>query len=443
MRCTTAVTAPIVRIHPAVVAQAAATAAVLFEGRFRLGVGSGEALNEHIVCTAWPTADVRLEMLEEAVGILRALWTRDLVRHRGTHYTVDTARLYTLPDEPPPILVSGFGPKSTALAARIGDGWVSTSPDAQMLAAYRAAGGRGPMQGGVKVCWSADPATARRHVHRLWGHSAIPGEFNQILPSPAHFEQLAWIVTEEMAVEGKAVGNRVEDFVEAVRAYVEAGFDEVYLSQIGPEQDGFFDFWERELRPAVQALSSSGRPVAAEEQVGQLLHQLGPRHRMGLQPPVPRRLHHPDDAVTPRRRAAGRDADLGGDALREQRRQPAGERAHLELRLRSLRRRHPRIQKEAVDLRLPLDRQEVRVDRPLHPVPTPPAGLQCGLQVGEQLARVAVGEGGVEPALVPEVPVEDWFGDAGLDRDAHHRRSRAVPSDDAVGGVEQRLPPAR
>ena len=254
VRCTTAVTAPIVRIHPAVLAQAAATAAVLFEGRFSLGVGSGEALNEHILGTAWPTADVRLEMLEEAVEILRALWTGELVRHRGTHYTVDTARLYTLPDEPPPILVSGFGPKSTALAARIGDGWVSTSPDREMLAAYRAAGGTGPAQGGVKVCWSADPATARRHVHRLWGHLAIPGESNQILPSPAHFEQLASIVTEEMAVEGKAVGNRVEDFVEAVRPYVEAGFDEVYLSQIGPEQEGFFEFWESDLRPAVQAL---------------------------------------------------------------------------------------------------------------------------------------------------------------------------------------------
>ncbi len=254
VRCATAVTAPIVRIHPAVVAQAAATAAVLFEGRFSLGVGSGEALNEHILGAPWPTADVRLEMLEEAIEILRALWSGNLVRHRGTHYTVDTARLYTLPASPPPILVSGFGPKSTALAARIGDGWMSTSPDGEMLSAYRAAGGTGPTHAGVKVCWSADPATARAHVHRLWGHSAIPGEASQILPSPAHFEQLASIVSEEMAVEGKAVGNRVEDFVEAVRPYVEAGFDEVYLSQIGPEQEGFFDFWERELRPALQEL---------------------------------------------------------------------------------------------------------------------------------------------------------------------------------------------
>ena len=254
VRCTTAVTAPIVRIHPAVLAQAAATAAVLFEGRFAFGVGSGEALNEHILGTPWPTADVRLEMLEEAVEVIRALWTGDLVRHRGTYYTVDTARLYTLPERPPPLLISGFGPKATALAARIGDGWLSTSPDGELLRAYRDAGGTGPTQGGVKLCWSDDAATARQHLHRLWGHTAIPGEASQILPSPAHFEQLSAVVTEEMAVAGKAAGNRVEDFVNAVRPYVEAGFDEVYLSQVGPEQEGFFDFWERELQPALQQL---------------------------------------------------------------------------------------------------------------------------------------------------------------------------------------------
>jgi G6PDH family F420-dependent oxidoreductase len=254
VRCTTAVTAPIVRIHPAVVAQAAATTAAMFEGRFALGVGSGEALNEHILGDAWPTLDVRLEMLEEAVEVMRSLWTGELVRHRGRHYTVDTARLYTLPESPPPVLVSGFGPKAIELAARIGDGYINTSPDAEALQSYRARGGTGPAHGGVKVCWSADQAQARRHVHRLWSNSALPGEAAQVLPSPAHFEQLSELVTEDLAVEGKAVGNRVEDFVAAVRPYVEAGYDEVYLSQIGPEQEGFFDFWERELRPALDQL---------------------------------------------------------------------------------------------------------------------------------------------------------------------------------------------
>lgn len=255
VRCTTAVTAPVVRIHPAVVAQAAATTAAMFEGRFALGVGTGEALNEHVLGGAWPTLDVRLEMLEEAVEVMRALWTGELVRHRGTHYTVDTARLYTLPDAPPPVLVSGFGPKATTLAARIGDGYVNVAPDAELLALYRSEGGTGPAQGGLKVCWSQDEAAARRHVHRLWAHQAVPGEANQVLPSPAHFEQIGSVVTEDMAVGTVgAVGNRVEDFVPAVKEYVDAGYDEVYLSQIGPEQDGWFDFWERELRPALAGL---------------------------------------------------------------------------------------------------------------------------------------------------------------------------------------------
>src|SRR5688572_15075731 len=132
VRCYTAVTAPTVRIHPAVIAQAAATTQVMFDGRFGLGVGSGEALNEHIFGDAWPTADVRLEMLEEAVEVMRALWAGDVVRHRGRHYTVDTAQIYTLPTQGVPVLVSGFGPKATELAARIGDGYVSTSPDGDL-----------------------------------------------------------------------------------------------------------------------------------------------------------------------------------------------------------------------------------------------------------------------------------------------------------------------
>ncbi len=255
IRCATAVTAPVVRIHPAVVAQAAATTAAMFQGRFSLGVGTGEALNEHVLGDAWPTLDVRLEMLEEAVDVMRRLWTGELVRHRGTHYTVDTARLYTLPDAPLPVLVSGFGPKATSLAARIGDGYMNVDPDAELLRLYRSAGGTGPAHAGLKVCWADDEAQARRTVHELWAHQAVPGEVSQVLPSPAHFEQISAVVTEEMAVAAVgAVGNRVEDFVEAVRPYVEAGYDEVYLSQIGAEQDGWFDFYERELRPALGEL---------------------------------------------------------------------------------------------------------------------------------------------------------------------------------------------
>ena len=255
VRCYTAVTCPTVRIHPAVLAQAAATTQLLFEGRFGLGVGTGEALNEHIFGDAWPTAEVRLEMLEEAVAVMRALWQGEVVRHRGTHYTVDTARIYSLPEQPVPVLVSGFGPKATELAARIGNGYMNTQPAADLVRLYRDSGGTGPTHVGVKVCWAADPAEARATVHRLWPHQAVPGEHMQVLTSPHHFEQISSVVTEEMAVGAvAATGSRVEDFVEGLRPYVEAGFDEVYVSQIGEDQEGFLAFWERELRPAVAGL---------------------------------------------------------------------------------------------------------------------------------------------------------------------------------------------
>lgn len=139
---TTAVTCPTVRIHPAVIAQAAATSAVfLGPNRFRLGLGSGEALNEHILGTVWPTADVRLDMLEEAVEVIRQLWAGETVSHRGQHYTVDSARLYTLPDAPPPIYLSAFGPKALALAMRAADGLISTMPDGEAVQKFKSAKG--------------------------------------------------------------------------------------------------------------------------------------------------------------------------------------------------------------------------------------------------------------------------------------------------------------
>ncbi len=255
VRCYTAVTCPTVRIHPAVLAQAAATTQCLFEGRFGFGVGSGEALNEHIFGDAWPTAEVRLEMLEEAVEVMRRLWTGEVVRHRGTHYTVDTARLYSLPEQPVPVLVSGFGPKATALAARIGDGYMNVEPAGELVQLYRDSGGTGPTHAGVKVCWGEDEAEARRTVHRLWPHQGVPGEHMQVLTSPQHFAQVSSVVTEDMAVDAvAAVGHRVEDFVAGLRPYVDAGFDEVFVSQIGGDQEGFLRFWSDELQPALAEL---------------------------------------------------------------------------------------------------------------------------------------------------------------------------------------------
>ncbi len=249
----TAVTCPTVRIHPAVVAQAAATAAVLLDGRFGLGVGTGEALNEHIFGDAWPETDVRLEMLEEAIELMRRLWEGASTSHRGKHYTVENARIYTLPEAPPPILVSGFGPKSIELAGRIGDGYMSTMPDAEMVQQFRAAGGGDkPTHAGLKVCWGEEEASALKTAYRLWPNSGLPGELSQVLPTPRHFEQASSLVTEEMIGESVVCGPDLERHVEAVQQYVDAGYDEVYVGQIGPDQDGFFAFYEREVLPRLR-----------------------------------------------------------------------------------------------------------------------------------------------------------------------------------------------
>jgi G6PDH family F420-dependent oxidoreductase len=246
----TAVTCPTVRIHPAIIAQAAATSAVLLEGRFVLGVGSGEALNEHILGDRWPQADVRLEMLEEAIAVIRLLWRGGTRSHRGRHYLVENARLYTLPEEPPPIFVSGLAPKSTALAGRIGDGYCLTTPDRDLLGLFRAEGGEGkPTMGSMKVCYGPDEAAARATAHRLWPNEGLPGELAQMLPTPAHFEQATQLVSEEMIAASIPCGPDLERHLDRIRSYEQAGFDELYVQQIGPNNDEFFRVYEREILP--------------------------------------------------------------------------------------------------------------------------------------------------------------------------------------------------
>lgn len=247
---TTSVTCPTVRIHPAILAQATATSSNLLPGgRFRFGVGSGEALNEHILGDRWPPAAVRIDMLAEAIELIRALWTGATVTHRGEHYTVENARIHTMPDGPIPVLVSAFGPRALDVAVRHGDGWVTTGPDADMLARYRKTGGTGPSLGMFKVCWGDDEAAARRLAHELWPTSGLPGQLHQDLPTPAHFEQAVSVVSQEGATADSPMGPDPEPYVAAFGRFVDAGFDEVAITQIGPDQAGFFRFYEQELRP--------------------------------------------------------------------------------------------------------------------------------------------------------------------------------------------------
>jgi G6PDH family F420-dependent oxidoreductase len=261
LRVTTAVTCPTIRIHPAVIAQATATCAAMLEGRFEFGVGSGENLNEHILGDKWPATDERLEMLEEAIEVIRGLWQGDEFSHHGKHYTVENARIYTLPERPPNVLVSGFGPKATDLAARIGDGYVNTSPAKDLLQRYRDKGGRGTADGALKVSWGADKDECANVAHRLWRSGGVPGELSQELRTPALFDQATSNVTVEAMAEHMPCGPDVEPIVAAAKEYVDARFDRMYITQIGPDQAGFFEFFTRELGPALADIGVTAQPA--------------------------------------------------------------------------------------------------------------------------------------------------------------------------------------
>lgn len=251
---TTAVTCPIMRIHPAVIAQAAATCAAQHDGRFVLGVGTGEALNEHITGQRWPTMAIRREMLEEAVGVIRKLFSGKEVSHHGQYFTVENARLYTLPSQPVPIYVSGYGPQAAGLAGRIGDGFQCTMPDAELVSQFRESGGSGkPTQAGFKVCHAPTKEDGLRTAHSLWANEQLPGQLGQTLPRPSDFEQASSLVPESAVAESVPCGPDATPYIERIREFAAAGFHEVYIQQIGSDQDRFFDFWESEIAPEFAA----------------------------------------------------------------------------------------------------------------------------------------------------------------------------------------------
>lgn len=250
LRLGTGVTCPTMRIHPAIIAQAAATSAAMMPGRFFLGVGTGENLNEHILGDRWPPHDVRQEMLEEAVEVIRLLWQGDTLTFRGLYYTVENARVYTLPEQLPPIMVAASGPRAAEAAGRIADGLITTAPEADLLKQFEAAGGSGkPHYGQLTVCWAQDEATARRTAFEHWPTAAVKGELTQELPTPAHFQQAAKMVREEDVAEAITCGPDPERHCAAINNFVEAGFEHVYIHQVGPDQEGFFRFYEQEVVP--------------------------------------------------------------------------------------------------------------------------------------------------------------------------------------------------
>jgi len=249
----TGVTCPTTRIHPAIVAQAAATVAVMLGDRFTLGVGSGENLNEHILGDRWPETAVRQERLAEAVEVIRELWRGELTSHRGRHYTVENARIYTRPETPPPICVAAAGPRATELAGRIGDGFIGLVPDREVIEQFARAGGEGkPRYGQVHVCWAADEAQARRTALEWWPNAVVGGNLNWELPLPSHFEDASAWAGEDDVAKSIVCGPDVDRHVEAIREHLDAGYDHVYFHQVGPDQEGLFDFAERELLPRLE-----------------------------------------------------------------------------------------------------------------------------------------------------------------------------------------------
>lgn len=245
----TGVTCPTMRIHPAIIAQAAATAACLLPERFFLGVGTGERLNEHVLGKVWPDWALRAEMLEEAISVIRQLWTGELTTHHGTHFTVENARIYTLPPKLPPIHVAASGEKMAALAGRIGDGFIGTGPEEAVSEAYRGAGGTGPRFGQITVCWNKSEAKARRTAVEWWPTAAIHGNATQELALPKDFEDLARLIDEDDIADVIPCGPAAQPILDSIAKYVDAGYDHIYVHQVGPDQEAFLEFAARSLLP--------------------------------------------------------------------------------------------------------------------------------------------------------------------------------------------------
>ena len=246
----TGVTCPIQRIHPAIVAQAAATAASMMPGRFFLGVGTGENLNEHITGKAWREVDVRQQKLAEAIEVIRLLWQGGLQSHHGRYFVVENARIYSLPKEAPPLLVAAAGPKSTDVAVRLGDGLIGTQPDREMIEKYKKeAGAEKPRYCEVTVCFDKDEKRAQRIAHEIWAFSELPGPLTQELPLPSHFEKASELVSPEKLAKTIPCGPDPEKHIKVIRKYVDAGYDHICIHQVGPNQEAFMDFYEREVFP--------------------------------------------------------------------------------------------------------------------------------------------------------------------------------------------------
>ena len=250
LRLGTGVTCPTIRTHPAIIAQAAATTAAMMPGRFFLGVGTGENLNEHVIGRKWPAAAVRQEMLSEALDVIRLLWKGGNRSHRGRYFRVENACLYTLPKEPPPIYVAAGGPKMGQLAARIGDGLITAGDETKVIKEFNAAGGRRkPKYSQITVCWAKTEKEARRTAFEWWPIPAFAWPLLSELALPQYFEEAAKSIDEDEIAESILCSPDAEKHIDRIRELAKSGANHVYVHQVGKDQEGFFRFYEREVLP--------------------------------------------------------------------------------------------------------------------------------------------------------------------------------------------------
>lgn len=250
----TYVTALIMRYHPAVIAQLAATTGLLSDGRFTLGLGAGENLNEHVIGAGWPPVNIRHEMLHEAAQIIRQLFTGEYVNFTGDHYRVDSAKLWDVGTPAPPIGVAVSGPQSLRLAGEHGDAMIAVEPKAELCSGFDAAGGEGkPRIGQVPVCWDPDRDVAIARAHDQFRWFAGGWKVNAELPGTAAFAAASQFVRPEDVADAISCGPDVTEHVKAINAFSAAGFTHVAVVQIGGDhQDEFLRWSERELLPALR-----------------------------------------------------------------------------------------------------------------------------------------------------------------------------------------------
>ncbi|CAL9329757.1 F420-dependent glucose-6-phosphate dehydrogenase [Streptomyces sp. enrichment culture] len=255
----TGVTCPTVRYHPAVIAQAAATLALLSEGRFTLGVGSGERLNEHVVGRGFPdSVRVRQDMLREALEIIRLLWRGGYRSYEGRYLRLEDARVFDLPPNPPVLAVAAGGEDAARMAGELGDGLFATEPRGELVRAYRDAGGNGPRYAEVPMAWAPDESSAVRAALDTSRWALTGWKVMSELPNPVNFDAAAATVREEDVLNHFACGPDPERYAEVAQPFVDAGFDHLVMQNAGPDPDGFLDFYRSDLDSRLRALTPRG-----------------------------------------------------------------------------------------------------------------------------------------------------------------------------------------